>query len=313
MEVPNDPADNGYFQPNPYTDITERILENLKAEFDSTEGWQLIGTKNGAVMEKKTAIDGSAIPVVRGKGTIEGVKPYQFYSIVTHTGARQHWDPRFEAGYALKRYSRRAYKFYTIQKGSFLVQPRDFVGVSDTIFEEDGSIYVAQGSVPDDGETGPVEGRTRGTLHLAGWSIKPKGDGSEITYIVHVNPNGSIPTAIVASVVQDTPLSVPNAIDWCQKEGIIPHIEQLDIKSTVRIESYSHEDAKKYRLALLGKAGDEFDILVDEEKKYPDGYNVEKIGEGIDYVQLTTSKGKVHAKIGEGADGRKFEIIITTK
>ena len=43
MEVPADPAVNGYWQPNPYTDITNRILNNLKAEFDSTEGWEPIG------------------------------------------------------------------------------------------------------------------------------------------------------------------------------------------------------------------------------------------------------------------------------
>ncbi len=67
-------------------------------------------------MEKKVADDGSAIPMVRGRGIIEGVKPYHFLTIASHTGARQFWDPRFQAGYALKRFSRRAYKFYTIQK-----------------------------------------------------------------------------------------------------------------------------------------------------------------------------------------------------
>ncbi len=73
-------------------------------------------TKDGIVMEKKVADDGSAIPMVRGRGIIEGVKPYHFLTIASHTGARQFWDPRFQAGYALKRFSRRAYKFYTIQK-----------------------------------------------------------------------------------------------------------------------------------------------------------------------------------------------------
>jgi len=313
MEVPADPAANGYWQPNPYTDTTNRLLNDLKAEFDSTEGWEPIGTKNGVAMEKKIADKGSSIPMVRGKGIIEGVKPYHFYTIASHTGARQFWDPRFQAGYALKRFSRRAYKLYTIQKGVLFVQPRDFIAVQDSIFEDDGSIYVAQGSVPDDENTGPVNGRTRGTLHMAGWSIKPKGEGSELSYIVNVNPNGSIPTAIAASVVQAVPLSVPNAIEWCQKEGIISHIEQLEVNSVVRIETYSHEDAKKYRLGLIGKAGEEFDIFVDEEKKYVDGYDINKIGEGIDAVDLTPSKNKVHVKIGEGADGKKFEIIITAK
>jgi len=313
MEVPADPAANGYWQPNPYIDTTKRILENLKAEFESTEGWQPISTKDGVVMEKKIADDGSAIPMVRGRGIIEGVKPYHFLTIASHTGARQFWDPRFQGGYALKRFSRRAYKFYTIQKGVLFVQPRDFVGVQDTFFEDDGSIFVAQGSVLEDENTGPVNGRTRGTLHMAGWSIKPKGDGSELSYIVNVNPNGSVPTAIAASVVQQVPLSVPNAIEWCHKEGIISHIEQRDINSTVRIETYNHEEAKKYHLGLIGKAGEEFDVFVDEEKKYVDGYDIEKTGEGADAVELTPSKNKVHVKIGEGADGKKFELTITSK
>lgn len=42
MEVPADPAANGYWQPNPYIDITKRILEHLRTEFESTEGWQPI-------------------------------------------------------------------------------------------------------------------------------------------------------------------------------------------------------------------------------------------------------------------------------
>lgn len=65
------------------------------------------------------------------------------------------------------------------------MQPRDFIAVQDSIFEDDGSIYIAQGSVPEDENTGPVNGRTRGTLHMAGWSIKPKGEGSELSYIVN--------------------------------------------------------------------------------------------------------------------------------
>ncbi len=44
-----------------------------------------------------------------------------------------------------------------------------------------------------------------------------------------------------------------------------------------------------------------------------DGYDINKIGEGIDAVELTSSKNKVHVKIGEGADEKKFELIITSK
>ena len=69
-------------------------------------------------------------------------------------------------------------------RGAFLVQPRDFVGYQEAIIEDDGSIYVFQTSVPEDENTGPVKGRTRGTLTLSGWCIKAVGDDIDVTYLV---------------------------------------------------------------------------------------------------------------------------------
>lgn len=77
----------------------------------------IIGTKEEVVMEKKTiAGDPSTVPLVRGKGTIKGVRLIDFIPMVVNTGAREFWDARYVEGHALERYSRRSYKFYTLQK-----------------------------------------------------------------------------------------------------------------------------------------------------------------------------------------------------
>jgi len=68
-------------------------------------------------MEKKRIQgDPSSVPLVRGTGTIKNVQLSDFLPMVTHLGAREHWDMGFQEGHLLERYSRQGYRLYTVQE-----------------------------------------------------------------------------------------------------------------------------------------------------------------------------------------------------
>ncbi|KAF9509742.1 hypothetical protein BS47DRAFT_1487792 [Hydnum rufescens UP504] len=313
MEIPADPAPNGYF-PNPYEDLVDKTFAKLKEFCRDEDGWTAISSKSDVFTSKKQIPgDPSSIPLVKGRGVLKGITPYQFYSVVAIPGARHLWDDGFQQGTPLQRYSSRCVKFYSIQKGSLLVQPRDFIGLQEAIIEDDGTVYFLVTSVPEDENTGPVKGRTRGTITLSGWCIKPVHDGIDVTYFVKVNPNGSVPTALVRIVVTELADVVRTVFTWCKKTGFICFIKQTTIQSTVRIETYDHTQQELYRLALTGKGGDEFDIVVDDKIRYKNGYTLTIRGEGKDGIEATESPDNVHLKIGAAADGKKFELDIQAK
>lgn len=64
------------------------------------------------------------------------------------------------------------------------MSPRDFVGVQGVEYSEDGTIEIAQTSVPNDEKTPDVPGRVRGTLTAAGWVLRPSGNDTDVTYLV---------------------------------------------------------------------------------------------------------------------------------
>jgi hypothetical protein len=57
----------------------------------------LAGTNAGVVMEKKNMPgDSSAIPLVRGRGIIKGVKPYELLPVATSLSVRSQWDGKLQ-------------------------------------------------------------------------------------------------------------------------------------------------------------------------------------------------------------------------
>lgn len=143
-------------------------------------------------MEKKFVPgDSSAIPIVRGKGLVKSLSAAQLLSAVSQPSARHHWDARFASGGLLERYSRRAYKFYSVQKGvGFFVSERDIVGVQSIVLPDgdlENGFELVQTSVEGDPEN---SGRVRATLTCAGWSVVTRGDDLEVTYVVKSESKG---------------------------------------------------------------------------------------------------------------------------
>ncbi|KAG8748175.1 hypothetical protein FRC12_013920 [Ceratobasidium sp. 428] len=306
VEVPSNPAPNGYVS-NPYTSQVDAALAYLHAEKDSTEGWQDIDTKDGIIMEKKYVPgDSSAIPVVRGHGLVKNLTPSALLSAICQPSARHHWDARFQSGGLLERYSRRTYKFYSVQKGvGFFVSERDIVGVQTVVFPNEDikkGFEVVQTSVEGDPEN---LGRVRATLTCAGWSVVPRGDDLEVAYVVKINPNGSIPSAIVGKIVQDIPLAITNISNFIQSSGYPPYISSTSISSQLRTEVFSLEKKTHNVKFIAGDKEEHITICVDSES-FGGNWKVEVSGQGVS-VKKEGDEAVVHVSAGSG----QFEVNIT--
>ncbi|KAG8892838.1 hypothetical protein FRB99_002417, partial [Tulasnella sp. 403] len=179
------PNASGGYPEFPYTSQRDNALDYLRREANSSDGWTTFDNKDGVTYEKKSMPgDSSAIPLVRGKGVVEGFTPLQFLALITYPGVRTTWDTRTEHVEVRKRFGRHLTQFYAVQRGmGWIVSPRDIVGCQDTIYNEDGSVERVQTSV-EDPDVPPVSGRVRATLTVAGWVLKPHEKGTDVTYLV---------------------------------------------------------------------------------------------------------------------------------
>jgi len=293
----------------PYGSDRDKALRYLRTEGESTDGWERFDEKSNVIYEKKYIEgDSSAIPLVRGRGVVHGYNPRQFLALISFPELRTMWDPRTQEARLLKRYSQHEIGFYTVQKGlGWLISPRDIVGIQDTIFHSDGKIERVQTSVPDE-LVPPIPGRVRATLTLAGWVLKPHDDGTEVTYIVKINPNGSIPIRVInGTVIPEIPAAITRCEELLAKDGYPPYILQ-SLQSILRTETFS---SKLYAVTLVGRSGDTFDIVYDT-KMYSGKPQVVVDGLGKDGVEVSQPmNGMTHVVVGQGSDGK--EVILFLK
>jgi len=306
VQVPSEPAPNGYVS-NPYTSDIDAALAYLHAEKESTDGWQDIDTKDGIIMEKKYVPgDSSSIPVVRGRGLVKSLSAPQLLSAICQPSARHHWDSRFASGGLLERYSRRTYKFYSVQKGAgIFVSERDIVGVQSVVFP-DGDVEkgfeVVQTSVQGDEEN---SGRVRATLTCAGWSVVTRGEDLEVSYVVKINPNGSIPGAIAGKIVQDIPLAIVNITNFIRSSGYPPYISSESFSSQLRAETFSLEGKSHDVKFIAGDKEEDIEIKVDP-KPFGGNWKVEVTGSGAAVEKKDDATALVHVKPGSG----NFDVTI---
>jgi len=311
IPIPDDPAPNGYMS-FPFQSELDEAVAYFRIESVSEDGWETIVQKSGVLAEKKYIPgDTSALPLVRGRGVFENVTPAELSSVFSLAGVRLVFDDYTRDVNLLAKYSQRVQKFYSVQKGAFLVQDRDVVGVQATYWNEDGSIEVVQTGVPDDGSTPPVSGKTRATLTVGGWALRPRGNDTEVTYLLKTNPNGSIPAWLIRTIIVDYPLLVAEASDFYTKFGRPPAFYKL-VESVVKSEQY-HHDKREWVARLIGQGGDAFEISVDDKRMYSRGYDVKLDGEAKDAVEVGTEGGTIRIRVGDAADGKSFSITVSAK
>ncbi|EJU06506.1 Bet v1-like protein [Dacryopinax primogenitus] len=303
---PTDPAPNGYI-PNPYTALLEIALAKVQTETTSSSGWSTIGTQEDVLLEKKYTDSG--LPIVRGKGVVQGTLPREMLQAIALPGCRERWDARFETGFSLEKYAQSEGKFYTGQKGTWPVSGRDIVGAQATKFADDGSwVQNVQTSVPDTDQTPPVNGKVRATLDFAGWTLMRNGDDTEVTYVVHINLNGSIPAWIQDRIATEIPLCVAKARDFYLAAGAPPLVSTL--KKTELCQETFTFDKKEWQAVFLSKGDEEFNIAVDEKRMFRDGWEARLEGDEAGNVQLIKRQGELVVKVAPEASGKKFELVV---
>jgi len=308
IPIPADPAPKGYV-PNPYESDISRALSLTRNATSSTDGWVSVGDRDGVILEKKYTDDGS-LPIARGRGVIEGYSPEDLFQVINLPACRKRWDERFEDGAALERYSQSAFKFYSTQKGSWPVSPRDIVGVSASFWNDDRSVLeIIQTTVPDTDKTPPVSGKVRASLDFAGWTFRKNGSNTEAAYVLHIDLGGSVPNWIVERVLIEAPLCVARVRDFRSTMGAPPAILPLST-TQVCFESFNL-DRKEWMGNFYAKGGETFSIRVDEQKMFEGDKWIGILrGEAMDQVQLLKETGDLKVTVGEGATDRKFEVVI---
>lgn len=113
------------------------------------------------------------VPIVRGEAVVENVEPWDFLAgVIRAQELRKQWDPRYETGVYLQRFSQSEVVFHALTKGTrFVAAPRDIVGVQKDFAESDGTYIVVQTSIETD-LAQELPKTTRATLNLAGWQFK---------------------------------------------------------------------------------------------------------------------------------------------
>ncbi|KAJ3172309.1 hypothetical protein HK101_011165 [Irineochytrium annulatum] len=142
---------------------------------------------------------GGLLPITKGEITTTKYSRGDVMGVLQNLDVRPKWDDRFESGRILEEHGagpRELGLTYTKQHGVWpVVSGRDFVLAFRVIVEGE-TTYFIQTSVKDERHP-EVEGLVRGHLTIAMWCLRPaKGaeGGLEVTYIVQVDPAGTLPT-----------------------------------------------------------------------------------------------------------------------
>ncbi|KAJ3161788.1 hypothetical protein HDU86_006559 [Geranomyces michiganensis] len=215
------------YVPHRHTESGVKALKYLKT-LTTSDAWKHHSVQQG-VSISTIEEPGSTMPIVRGDATF----PAEFsvddvISVIRCNGARKIWDARFEHGETVEWLNPNELVFKSQQKGQFPVSGRDFAGLQVTIFDaRSATTYVVATSVVD--ALAPIDPkRVRAELTVAGWIVKaaPEG-GVAVTYVVKVDPKGSLPGAIVKAVSIQTPLCVAEVLKYLRSNGAPPAVKVL--------------------------------------------------------------------------------------
>ncbi|KAM0756223.1 Bet v1-like protein [Meredithblackwellia eburnea MCA 4105] len=319
-------------QPDPQA-VPNYPTEGHKAEIDtahalfleelsSTEGWEDQGEREGGVQlyKKDDPENPYGVPTVKGEVIVPNCTSDAFLAVIQLPGMRTRWDPRFQGGHMLARYSRLSFAFYTEMKGmGWLVYPRDIVGVQQNFKSKEFNqeITVIQTSVQEDELAPEQSGKTRATLSVSGWQLLPQGDDLKVTYIVKISLNGSMPLAMVSMVATETPLCTGRAKDVYESLGHAPYVHILTTDNedglTFQNESITPPVSAtdggplEYRSTFgPAKAGTSFHVVYDAKKLYAGGVEVVLEGDaaGKDGVQVSDDgEGKISVKVEKELGG----------
>ena len=179
--------------------------------------------------------------------------------------------------------------------------------------------------LPEDGSY--QKSRTRATVELSGWVAEKVEEGTKLSYVVKVLLNGSIPSAVVASLAQETPMCVGRVRDVYYEHGHAPielttrnsDLVKSDFKTTAITQVFEDENGEKTWNGHYASNGpDDISIFYDSKRMYIGGVNVSiesKDGNDVSGVHATVDEANsiVKVKVESLEKGKTFEVVITPK
>ncbi|GAA6011299.1 hypothetical protein JCM8202_003971 [Rhodotorula sphaerocarpa] len=311
---PELPSVAEYPTSSPYSDQIAAAKQRFLAEIATDDGWTELGEKQGVTLSKKN-LDGNPVPIVRGEAVVENVAPWTFLAgVIRAQELRKVWDPRYDHGVYLRRYSQTEVLFHALTKGTrFVAAPRDIVSIQKDFVEDDGTCIVVQTSVESD-LAQELPKTTRATLNLGGWLFKPEGSNTRVTYLVQVALNGSIPSMLASAVANETPLCVGRARDVFYKQGFAPFLKyHKEDETSMRYQFENFEPpARKYICTLTtGQPGDAVEIVYDNKKVYPGG--VKTAIEGAESAASIEDDGKGTLRVVGKEEGKTVTVVLAAK
>ncbi|KAN0066473.1 hypothetical protein ACQY0O_000567 [Thecaphora frezii] len=334
FNIPNVVDQDGYLDlPAEYRAALDKALAQFEAENDpATDAeWEDAGEREGVKLYRKTSPQhASDVPTVKGVTVVENTTPMQVFSIVQIPGMRKKWDPRFESGESLERYSPHSFLFYSVTKSpSYFVWARDLVGVQENLFRQGGDeIIIVQTSVSADKYVSEAasysKSRTRATLEVSAWKISKEGaNDTKVEYVVKIHLNGSLPTSVVSMVATETPMCVGRVRDIAYTYGHAPHevLAQGEERNKTSLVHAEYEDgdgteatggAKRWTGYYFGEGTDTFAVKYDNQRLYSQGIKLTVSGAAASKVQATddAAAGQVKVEVDETAKGEKFTLVI---
>ncbi|WP_210409359.1 START domain-containing protein [Leptospira fletcheri] len=164
-------------------------------------GWELAKEKNGVTVHTRN-VEGSELKEFRGKTKVKA-SLNSVLALLEDNAAYTTWLKDCKKSEAIRTLNSKEKYIYIWNGVPWPLDDRDFVVHS--VFSQDkttGAVTYtmrpAENVLPE--KKGLVRGKIKGY-----WKFSPKGDEVEVTYQVHSEPGGSIPSSIANFVVVDIP------------------------------------------------------------------------------------------------------------
>lgn len=177
----------------------ENLLSNTLDELFTlahSDNWESLGNKNNVAGFQKSI--GESVNVIKAVGIIN-FRPEEVASFIMDNSYK--WDETLEESKVLHQLRDDLLVMYERYKCPWPVSNRDFVYGLKVVSRDDG-VFILVKSI--DVPSPVIKGVVRGEIIISGYLLKRSENGNtECTYLVCIDPKGSIPKMIVRQINKD--------------------------------------------------------------------------------------------------------------
>mmetsp|Transcript_2588 Transcript_2588/g.5868 ORF Transcript_2588/g.5868 Transcript_2588/m.5868 type:complete len:202 (-) Transcript_2588:21-626(-) len=166
-----------------------KAIESVLSLEEDWDGWEFVSDTNDVISSRKPAPSGYYY--IRGQGEISA-SVERILAVLKDSSQKPNYDKM-----TLHEFSESLKINHHQYKAPWPVSNRDFVFAVDERRLDDGGFVIVGKSV-ELPTFPPQSGVVRGEMDFGGFILRPiEGGKTRVTYIVHVDPKGSVPTMVV--------------------------------------------------------------------------------------------------------------------